>query len=206
MALQDLQDSVAALQQAQQAEHDELAQVVTAAQDLAAQVEALQGQVAGGGNVSEADLDTLTSSITALNQGAQAAVAQAKANAPADPGAQPAPGPGPAPAPPAPAPTPEPTPAPTPEPAPTPAPPVAEDRTLYTHDGDVTGIDATVWPQAPFVTSEQPAAQLYFFAGDTQSGERNGDGLDGVWHAYDGTPVQTDAGGAPIESAGSPEA
>jgi predicted lipoprotein with Yx(FWY)xxD motif len=84
----------------------------------------------------------------------------------------------------------------------------ANGMTLYTYDKDskevsnCTGSCAGVWP--PYVTSVVPSSlptnistvtrsdgsiqftykglPLYYYTGDTQSGDINGDGVGGIWH------------------------
>ena len=91
-------------------------------------------------------------------------------------------------------------------------------RTLYTFDKDASnksncnGGCAAAWP--PFMATEgdrAPAAfnvitrddgakqwamnskPLYFFAGDAQAGDANGDGKGGVWHVIRGEGKRTEA-------------
>jgi predicted lipoprotein with Yx(FWY)xxD motif len=86
--------------------------------------------------------------------------------------------------------------------------------TLYTFDNDAAGVSncagdcAVSWP--PFIApDEEPATgkfskvtrtegdmqwayndkPLYFFGGDTEKGQMNGDGLGGVWHIVEPAPV-----------------
>ncbi len=69
--------------------------------------------------------------------------------------------------------------------APTPAPAA---RSVYTIDPGNTA-DGNVWPTAPLLTTDTPPQQLYYYSGDTAPGDKNGDGLGGIWHLYTG-PTQ----------------
>jgi predicted lipoprotein with Yx(FWY)xxD motif len=94
----------------------------------------------------------------------------------------------------------------------------AAGRTLYTFDKDTagksncTGGCLTAWPayvakegataKGEFTLIEANGAKqwafkgmpLYYFAGDTQAGDRNGDGSGGVWHVVTSTPAKTYSG------------
>ena len=86
----------------------------------------------------------------------------------------------------------------------------ANGMTLYTFDRDApnsgksacTGGCATVWPPLMATNADQPAGAwtviaredgtrqwaykgrpLHFYQQDTKAGDRNGDGVGGVWHA-----------------------
>jgi len=102
-------------------------------------------------------------------------------------------------------------------------------RTLYTFDKDASnksncnGGCAAAWP--PFMATEgdrAPAAfnvitrddgakqwamngkPLYFFAGDAQAGDANGDGKGGVWHVIPGEGKRTEAKPAAASRAAQP--
>lgn len=78
---------------------------------------------------------------------------------------------------------------PSPDPAPTPDPAPAE-LAVYTFAGDPSTIDASAWPSADVETAETTPRPLYHYAGDTNPGDQNGNGLDGgLWVLYDG-PTQ----------------
>lgn len=67
------------------------------------------------------------------------------------------------------------------EPEPVAAPP----RSMYTFEGgDPSLIDGSVWPHAPFRTSN--GRDLYFYANDTAQGDKHGDGVGGDFSLYDG--------------------
>ena len=97
-------------------------------------------------------------------------------------------------------------------------------RTLYTFDKDASGRShcsggcASAWPpffagdaardNGPFTVVSRDDGRrqwardgkpLYFFAGDAQPGEANGDGSGGVWHVVKGATQRT---GAPPSSYG----
>lgn len=112
--ISQLQQDVQILQQSGAAAATELG-------TLADQVAQLQA--AGPGNITQADIDNLASSVGQVTSALQTATSSAANPQPPAPAPAPAPSPTPAPAPaPAPTPTPEPAPAPAPAPAPTPEP------------------------------------------------------------------------------------
>lgn len=79
--------------------------------------------------------------------------------------------------------------------APTTADPVAADLAypLYVVDGDVNTVhDPAQWPPAGVHTPD--LRPLFHFAGDTPGGTPAGDGVGGIWHAYDGPIVPDEAG------------
>lgn len=65
-------------------------------------------------------------------------------------------------------------------------PPAPAQRSVYTTDGDPSAVDATSWPGTGLQTTESPPRPVFFYAGDTSPGDKNGDGVGGVWHLYTG--------------------
>lgn len=215
-AIDGLRASVSDLKAAADAEHAELSSVVTELGTVEAQLTDLQGKVAAGGGVTEAELADVTQSITAVSQAAKSAVESAKTDPAVVSGEQPSPA--------TPATAPEPTggtpadpavavapaadsgdapasPAvdpntPVPEGAPTdptttaPTGVSVDERTVYTTSLDPTLISTATWPLAPVQTDETPPRQLYYFAGDQVSGEANGANVAG-WEQYGGATQPT---------------
>lgn len=141
---------------------DYAAQVGKTFTDLQASIDQLKTELAAAG-VTSSTLDALDGQIKTA---AAAAVA-------ADPGPVAAPPASPAAAPADPAPA-----APAPAPAPT--------QTVYQFTGR-GAVDLAIWPLASVQTPDgQP---LYTFSGDTEIGQRSGEGVGGAWHVYTG-PTQ----------------
>jgi len=67
------------------------------------------------------------------------------------------------------------------------SPAASAEKTFYTFDGDATQVNHDIWPLAPVKTPDGKA--LYHYVGDTNPGDKHGDGLNNVWHAYTG-PTQ----------------
>jgi hypothetical protein len=143
----------------------------TALTDIAAKITALEQQVAAGGAPDPAEVAAIKQDIA--NAQAPVAAELAKVQA-ADPGAQ--------------------TPPPPPPPAPSPTGPT---QSVYTFDGDPTTVDTSQWVLTEWETTETPPRRLYLYTGDHNPGDKNGDGLGGVWHVYEGATqqVQAPAGG-----------
>ncbi len=145
-------------------------------QAAAVDLQALTNTIAGlqVGQVTQAQIDELTTHATAVATALSQATA---ANKPS-----PAPGP---PAPPVP-----------------PAPP-ASAKSVYWVDAGMA-VDTAQWPATTGQTTDVPPKPLYNFAGDTAPGDKKGDGLGGVWHLYTGQvqPVPGPAPGpAPVPPA-----
>ena len=79
---------------------------------------------------------------------------------------------------------------PTPDPTTEPAAAAEPTKAVYTFSGDPSQIDPGAWPASGFETAEATPRLLYYFSGDTQPGQSNGNGLTGgAWQLYT-APVQ----------------
>jgi len=174
-----LQSDVTALQQAGQAAATELGDLVTQVQQL---------QEAGADNITQADIDSLVSSVEGVTSSLTAAVGTASAPpaTPATPATPAAPVTGP----------PNPTPG-TPTPVTPPTSTGTASLPLYTY----TGTDApdSNWTLAQVETTDDPPQPLYTFSGDSPGGTPTGQSPE--WHVYTGgtqpVPTPSDGGATP---------
>lgn len=148
---------------------------------LTTQVNQVASDLQGAQSNLQNEIDQLAASGVDVS-GLQAALAPLDAQVSALNSIQPS---GPTPAPTPPAPTPTPTPEPTP--APTPPAPTGPTQSVYTFTGDPTTIDATQWTPSGFQTATTPPSPLYYYSGDANPGDTNGNGQDnGAWQVYAG--------------------